>query len=62
MSAKVLLLAMALVCIIEGIIPFVAPAKWLEAVRKIADTVNESQVRIIGLSLLMLAMVLLLFC
>lgn len=47
-------LALALVCIIEGFMPFVAPTRWLEAVREISQTVSASAVRKFGFILLTL--------
>lgn len=48
------ILALALVCIIEGFMPFVAPHKWLEAVREISQTVSATAVRKFGFLLLAL--------
>ena len=35
MGWKTWVLALALVCIIEGLVPFAAPEKWLDSVREI---------------------------
>ena len=55
MSAQAIFVALALVCIIEGIVPLIAPKKWLETVREISQTATEYQVRKIGLALFILA-------
>lgn len=46
-------LALALVCIIEGLVPFTAPQKWLDSVREIARVANPEIIRKIGLGLLL---------
>ena len=46
------ILAFALVCIIEGFLPFVAPGRWLQAIREISESVSEPVVRRLGLLLL----------
>jgi len=40
--------AMALVLVLEGILPFLAPARWRESVRMLAE-LNDGQLRMIGL-------------
>lgn len=59
--AATLLLAIALMLIIEGVFPFVSPALWLDTFRKITQ-LPPAQVRLggliaigLGLLLLMLA-------
>ena len=44
---------LALVCIIEGIVPFTAPQKWLDSVREIARVASPEIIRKIGLGLLL---------
>lgn len=46
-------LALALVCIIEGLVPFTAPQKWLDSVREIARVASPEIIRKIGLGLLL---------
>lgn len=53
MGWKTWVLALALVCIIEGIVPFTAPQKWLDSVREIARVANPEIIRKIGLGLLL---------
>lgn len=40
--------ALALVLVLEGILPFLAPAQWKHAVRQIAEA-NDATLRMIGL-------------
>lgn len=40
--------ALALVLVLEGILPFLAPAQWKQAVRQIAE-VDDGTLRMIGL-------------
>ena len=54
-----LLIALALVLIIEGLLPFLVPGFWREAFRRLTE-MSDGQVRFIGLSS-MLAGLLLLF-
>lgn len=53
MSWQTWALAIALVCIIEGLIPFTAPDKWLDSVREIGRVASPGVVRKIGLGLLL---------
>ncbi len=57
--SKMLLTAFALVLIIEGILPFLVPALWREAFRRLTE-MTDGQVRFLGLSS-MVAGVLLLY-
>ncbi len=57
--SKTLLTAFALVLVIEGILPFLLPATWREAFRRLTE-MSDGQVRFIGLSS-MVAGVLLLY-
>ncbi len=54
MTWEVWVLGIALVCIIEGILPFAAPEKWLAAVREIGKSADPLTVRKIGLTLVCL--------
>ena len=54
-----LLLAFALMLVLEGVIPFVAPAAWRETFLRLAS-MADGQIRFIGLTS-MLAGVMLLF-
>ncbi len=51
-----LLTAFALMLIIEGILPFVAPAAWRETFLRLAQ-MADGQIRFIGLSSMLLGMV-----
>lgn len=54
MNWETWVLAIALVCIIEGLVPFVAPEKWLESVQEIGRIAKPEIVRKIGLGLLLI--------
>jgi uncharacterized protein YjeT (DUF2065 family) len=56
---SVLLTAVALMLIIEGVLPFLLPTIWRDAFRRLTE-MSDGQIRFIGLSS-MLAGVLLLF-
>jgi uncharacterized protein YjeT (DUF2065 family) len=53
-----LLMALALMLVLEGILPFVAPAIWKETFRRAAE-LADGQVRFIGLSSMLLGVLLL---
>ena len=44
-----LLTALALMLVLEGILPFLAPASWRDTFRRLIE-LNDGQIRIIGLS------------
>lgn len=46
---KTLLLAFALMLVIEGLLPFVAPKVWRETFRRVTE-LSDGQIRFIGLS------------
>lgn len=54
-----LLLAVALMLIIEGLLPFLVPAVWRQSFRKLTE-MSDGQIRFVGLSS-MIAGLLLLF-
>ena len=54
-----LLLALALMLVIEGILPFVAPRIWRETFRR-AIELEDGQIRFIGLASMSVGLVLLL--
>jgi uncharacterized protein len=54
---KTLLLAFALMLLIEGVLPFLAPAVWREAFRRITQF-TDGQIRFVGLSSMLLGLVL----
>lgn len=46
---KTLLLAFALMLVIEGFLPFVAPKVWRDTFRRVTE-LSDGQIRFIGLS------------
>jgi uncharacterized protein YjeT (DUF2065 family) len=55
---NVLLLAFALMLVIEGLLPFLAPRVWREAFRRVTE-MSDGQIRFIGLSSMLVGVVLL---
>jgi uncharacterized protein YjeT (DUF2065 family) len=55
---KTLLLAFALMLLIEGMLPFLAPRVWRDTFRRITE-LSEGQIRFIGLSSIVLGLLLL---
>jgi len=55
---KTLLLALALMLVIEGILPFVAPRVWRDTFRRVTE-LADGQIRFIGLSSVLVGVVLL---
>lgn len=53
-----LLTALALMLVIEGILPFVAPAVWRETFLRLAN-MADGQIRFIGLSSMLAGLILL---
>ena len=53
-----LLLAVALMLVIEGVLPFVAPRVWRETFRRVTE-LSDGQIRFIGLSSMLVGIVLL---
>jgi len=58
--ATALLMAFALVLIIEGLLPFLAPNAWRETFRRLMQ-LNDGQIRFIGLTSMVLGLALLYF-
>lgn len=54
-----LLLAFALMLIIEGVMPFLLPALWRDAFRRLTE-MTDGQIRFVGLSLMIAGLLLLL--
>ncbi|SNX59465.1 hypothetical protein SAMN06296273_0913 [Nitrosomonas ureae] len=50
--------AVALVLILEGMLPFLSPDTWREAFRKLIET-NDNQLRFIGLTSMLIGLILL---
>ena len=57
---KILLTALALMLIIEGMLPFLAPAFWRETFRRIT-AMSDGQLRFVGLTSMLAGMLLLFF-
>lgn len=53
-----LLLAFALMLVIEGLMPFLAPRAWRAAFRRVTE-LGDGQIRFIGLSSMLVGVVLL---
>ncbi|MER2514496.1 MAG: DUF2065 domain-containing protein [Nitrosomonas ureae] len=50
--------AIALMLILEGMLPFLSPNTWREAFRKLTE-INDSQLRFIGLTSMLIGLILL---
>ena len=57
--ATTLLMAFALMLVIEGLLPFLAPKAWRETFRRIM-LLSDGQIRFFGLSSMLLGLLLLL--
>ena len=55
---NILLLAFALMLVIEGLLPFLAPRVWREAFRRVTE-LSDGQIRFIGLYSMLVGVVLL---
>jgi len=55
-----LLMALALMLIIEGLLPFLAPTVWREAFRRMVQ-MSDGQIRFVGLSSMLAGLLLLLW-
>ena len=53
------LIAIALMLILEGMLPFLSPQTWRETFRKLIE-INDSQIRFIGLTSMLIGLMLLL--
>ena len=56
----VFLMALALMLILEGVLPFLAPNLWRETFRKITQ-MNDGQIRFVGLSSMIVGLLILLW-
>lgn len=52
--------AIALMLILEGMLPFLSPQTWREAFRKLIE-INDNQIRFIGLTSMLIGLMILLF-
>ena len=57
--SSVFLMAFALMLILEGVMPFLAPGLWRDTFRKITQ-LSDGQIRFIGLSAMLVGLLLLL--
>lgn len=53
------LIAIALMLILEGILPFLSPQTWRDAFKKMIE-INDHQIRFIGLTSMLIGLMLLL--
>jgi uncharacterized protein YjeT (DUF2065 family) len=53
-----LLLAFALMLVIEGVLPFVAPKVWRDTFRRVTE-MNDGQIRFIGLTSMLIGLIML---
>ncbi len=58
--AKILLTALGLMLVIEGLLPFLAPGVWRETFRRIIE-MSDGQLRFVGLSSMLVGLLLLFF-
>ena len=56
----VFLMALALMLILEGVLPFLAPNLWRDTYRKITQ-MSDGQIRFVGLSSMLVGLLLLLW-
>lgn len=54
--ASSLLLAFALMLVLEGLLPFAAPRVWRDTFRRVTD-MNNGQIRFIGLTSMLIGLV-----
>ena len=54
------LMALALMLILEGVLPFIAPNLWRDTFRKITQ-MNDGQIRFVGLSSMIVGLMILWF-
>ena len=55
---RTLLLAFALMLVLEGVLPFLAPQAWRETFRRLVQ-MKDGQIRFIGLSCMLIGLILL---
>lgn len=53
-----LLMAFALMLVLEGVVPFIAPTAWRDAFRRLTEF-SDGQIRFIGLTVMLVGLVLL---
>jgi uncharacterized protein YjeT (DUF2065 family) len=60
MSQQLLLTALALMLVFEGILPFLAPGVWRETFRRLTE-MSDGQIRFIGLTSMLIGLLILFF-
>jgi uncharacterized protein len=55
-----LLLAVALMLVVEGVLPFLLPSIWRDAFRRLTE-MSDGQIRFVGLSSMLAGLLILLF-
>jgi uncharacterized protein YjeT (DUF2065 family) len=60
MGTTTFLLALALMLIFEGVLPFIAPTLWRDTFRRITQ-MTDGQIRFVGLSSMLVGLLLLLW-
>ncbi len=59
-TTQLLLCAIALMLVIEGLLPFIAPGAWRDAFRRLTER-SDGQIRFIGLTSMIVGLLLLYF-
>jgi uncharacterized protein len=54
--ASTLLLAFALMLVLEGMLPFIAPRVWRETFRRVTE-MSDGQIRFIGLTSMLIGLI-----
>jgi uncharacterized protein YjeT (DUF2065 family) len=57
-TGAIFLMALALMLILEGVLPFLAPNLWRDTFRKITQ-MNDGQIRFVGLSSMVIGVLIL---
>jgi uncharacterized protein len=60
MGTSTFLMALALMLILEGVLPFIAPTLWRDTFRRITQ-MSDGQIRFVGLSSMLVGLLLLLW-
>jgi uncharacterized protein len=60
MGTTTFLMALALMLIFEGVLPFIAPTLWRDTFRKITQ-MSDGQIRFVGLSSMIVGLLILLW-
>lgn len=60
MSQELLLTAVALMLVFEGMLPFLAPGLWRETFRRLTE-MSDGQIRFIGLTSMLIGLIMLFF-